>query len=44
MIFLDNGHILEDGTPREVFEHPKNERTREFITKMNRLVEADYVI
>lgn len=44
VIFLDNGHIIEDGTPREVFEHPKNERTREFITKMNRLVEADYVI
>lgn len=44
VIFLDKGHIVEDGTPREVFNHPKNERTREFFAKMQLLSEPEYVI
>ena len=31
IIFMDNGVIEEEGTPEEVFDHPKSERTREFI-------------
>lgn len=31
VIFLDNGVILEKGTPDEVFNNPKNERTKQFI-------------
>ena len=31
VIFMDGGVIVEEGTPEEVFEHPRNERTREFI-------------
>ena len=43
-IFLDNGRIVEDGTPKEVFGAPKNERTREFIRKMSLIEEPDFVI
>ena len=31
IIFMDNGVIEEEGTPKEVFDNPKSERTREFI-------------
>ncbi|MDO4622851.1 MAG: amino acid ABC transporter ATP-binding protein [Eubacteriales bacterium] len=31
VIFMDEGIILEQGTPEEVFEHPKNERTKKFL-------------
>jgi len=31
VIFLEKGHILEDGTPEQIFNNPKNERTKEFI-------------
>lgn len=46
VIFLDGGHIVEDGSPREVFKQPKNERTIQFLQKMNILAEheEDYVI
>ena len=33
VIFMDDGHILEQGSPEEVFEHPKEERTRHFLGK-----------
>ena len=35
VIFLDKGHVVEDGTPKEVFEHPQNQRTQEFFSKMH---------
>lgn len=44
VIFLDKGRIVEDGTPKEVFEHPKNERTREFFAKMNMMSQPEYII
>ncbi len=31
VLFLENGRILEQGTPEELFLHPKEERTREFF-------------
>lgn len=31
VIFMDNGVILEQGTPQQVFDSPKYERTREFL-------------
>lgn len=34
ILFLDGGDILEDGTPREVFHHPKNERASAFFGKI----------
>ena len=32
--FLDNGLILEEGTPAEVFETPRQPRTREFLARV----------
>ena len=31
IIFMDNGHILEQGNPIQVFEHAKEERTKNFL-------------
>ena len=34
VFFMDGGHILEDAAPSEVFENPKNDRTKEFLRKV----------
>lgn len=34
VIFMDNGTILEDATPDEIFDHPRNERTKAFLQKI----------
>ncbi|HEM5046964.1 TPA: amino acid ABC transporter ATP-binding protein [Streptococcus suis] len=34
VIFMDGGVIVEDGTPEEVFEHTKEERTKDFLSKV----------
>jgi ABC-type polar amino acid transport system ATPase subunit len=34
VIFLDQGIIMEEGTPQEIFHNPKNERTRSFLRKV----------
>lgn len=44
LIFLENGKIIEDGPPKEVFNHPKSDRVREFFAKINRMVEPEYSI
>ena len=31
IVFMDEGHIVEEGTPKEFFEHPKTERARKFL-------------
>ncbi len=33
VIFMDDGVIAEEGTPEEVFDNPKSERTKAFISK-----------
>ncbi len=33
VIFMDDGCILEQGTPEDVFENPKEERTRQFLSR-----------
>ncbi len=33
VIFMDEGMILEQGTPEEIFEHTKEERTRQFLSR-----------
>lgn len=33
VVFVDSGVIVESGTPKEIFENPKNERTKKFISK-----------
>lgn len=34
VFFMDQGIILEDGSPKEIFENPKEERTKEFLDKV----------
>ena len=34
VIFMDEGYIVEQGTPQEVFGNPKEERTRSFLDKV----------
>lgn len=31
VIFMDGGYIVEEGTPEEVFDHPKSDRTKDFL-------------
>jgi len=33
VIFMDGGVIVEQGDPREVIDHPKEERTRQFLSR-----------
>ena len=33
VIFMDDGYILEQGDPKEVFENPKEERTKQFLSR-----------
>jgi ABC-type polar amino acid transport system ATPase subunit len=34
VVFLDQGRIVEIGTPEEVFGRPRHERTRRFLEKI----------
>ena len=34
VIFMDDGVIVEQGSPEEVFEQTKEERTRDFLSKV----------
>ena len=35
VIFLDEGKIIEDNIPKEIFEHPKDEKLQKFLSKIN---------
>ena len=34
ILFMDDGVILEKGTPSDIFNNPQNDRTREFLSKV----------
>lgn len=34
VIFMADGHIVEQGTPQEIFDTPQNERTKDFLNKV----------
>ena len=34
VVFMDGGVIVEEGTPEEVIDAPKNQRTQEFLKKL----------
>lgn len=34
VIFMDEGYIVEEGTPESFFKEPKNERTKDFLSKI----------
>lgn len=34
VLFMDDGMVLESGTPSEIFNTPQNPRTRDFLSKV----------
>ncbi len=34
VLFMDQGVIAEEGSPEDIFDHPKNERTKAFLSKV----------
>ena len=34
VLFMDDGDIQEEGTPEQIFDHPENPRTIEFLSKV----------
>ena len=34
VLFMDEGNILEEGTPEEIFGNPRQDRTKEFLSKV----------
>jgi ABC-type polar amino acid transport system ATPase subunit len=34
VLFMEQGLVVEEGSPAEVFERPKHERTRAFLSKV----------
>ena len=38
VVFMDQGYIVEEGNPEDIFTHPKEERTQTFL---KRLLHAD---
>ncbi|NLJ97987.1 MAG: amino acid ABC transporter ATP-binding protein, partial [Tissierellia bacterium] len=34
VIFMDDGIILEEGSPEELFNNPKNQRTQDFLRRV----------
>lgn len=34
ILFMDQGVILEEGSPEEIFDHPQEERTKDFLSKV----------
>ena len=49
VFYMDEGGICEEGTPEQIFEHPRKERTRRFIRQLKTLdleiadAKADYL-
>lgn len=44
IIFLEGGKIVEQGRPEQIFEAPKNERTKQFLMRNNILFDPEYSI
>ena len=42
VIFMEGGHIVEEGTPKDIFENPKEERTKEFLDSYRRELWKNY--
>ena len=36
IVFMENGYVVESGTPNQIFNHPTNLRTKEFLKSFNR--------
>ena len=35
VLFIDKGVVVEEGTPEELFDHPQNQRTKEFLDQID---------
>ena len=42
VVFMDGGVVVEKGTPAEIFNHPKEERTRKFLQRI--IKTPEYII
>lgn len=42
VVFMNGGVVVEEGSPKEIFHHPKEERTQQFLRRI--LPDYDYVI
>ncbi len=43
VVFMDDGQILETGSARQIFEHPRHERTIQFLQRVSRTAAAEPV-
>lgn len=34
VVFMENGHIIEEGTPQQIFENPTHQRTQQFVKEL----------
>ena len=34
VMFMDDGRIIEEGTPQQIFSNPQNQRTKDFLSKL----------
>lgn len=44
VIFMEDGKIIEQGTPEQIFDNPKHDRTKEFLIKNMVKIQPEYVI
>ena len=42
VVFMDGGYIVEEGSPQEIFYHPKEERTKQFLKRI--IPVGEYII
>lgn len=42
ILFMDGGYVVEEGSPRDILSHPKEERTKQFLRRL--LPEDNYII
>ena len=42
IIFMDDGRIIEEGTPEEIFSNPQNERTKRFLEKIPDILKSEF--
>jgi ABC-type polar amino acid transport system ATPase subunit len=40
LVFMDDGRIVEQGHPRDVLDHPRQERTRRFLRRSLQLANS----
>jgi len=40
VVFMDGGVVVEEGPPSQVLDHPREERTKEFLSRVKQQAEA----